>query len=330
MADTILKINADNRWQLNVTKPGTTTLLTADKYMDRDIDIKAEAGSVSAAPVDGVEYKPLTDNVTVPSDGNLYIHPGFHAGESISLADLIPDDVTLDASTGAPYIAAGETAWDKDGNKIVGTMPVMKPGDNPSATTFDKDIYTPTPEGETGEDGKDGDGVPETKIGPGFLEEPYYVKKGSIDVTGGALSVDITKAGIAVDPSHVDMGSMEFLETKPATGKKFYTLKVSAGNSTISVDAFTASQKAGYIEGGNTVVKPATNIPFTFDSAEYYIPEADYATGLSVAVKEVETITGSSAYIPNTYDAKVSAGGYTPMNKSVASIAVFGGEVEQN
>lgn len=66
-------------------------------------------------------YTDISDNVSpIPSGGYLYIEEGYTSPVKISLAKLVPD--ASDANAPTQYILSGYTAYDNDGNLIVGTM----------------------------------------------------------------------------------------------------------------------------------------------------------------------------------------------------------------
>jgi len=82
------------------------------------------AGALANAAETGVSYTDLSSSgPVVPSDGYLFIKEGYYANSKISLARLVPDEATLDESTGSASILANESAYDSDGKLIVGTIP---------------------------------------------------------------------------------------------------------------------------------------------------------------------------------------------------------------
>lgn len=107
----------------------TVTLATAGKFVDRDIVVKTTTanGSFNNKATTGVTYTPNTDqNTIIPANGTLYINEGYFPNTSISLAQLIPDDVEY-TNAGNDKILAGYEAYDSDGNKLIGTVSSITP-----------------------------------------------------------------------------------------------------------------------------------------------------------------------------------------------------------
>ena len=72
----------------------------------------------------GHKYTDKSDSAPVLVSGDyLYINKGYTDDIKISLAQLVPDDATITASTGASYILKSQSAYDKDGALVVGTIP---------------------------------------------------------------------------------------------------------------------------------------------------------------------------------------------------------------
>lgn len=76
------------------------------------------------AAVSGHTYTDISSTAPVLiSEDYLYINKGYTNDVKISLAQLVPNDATIVASTGASYVLSGQSAYDKDGKLIVGSIP---------------------------------------------------------------------------------------------------------------------------------------------------------------------------------------------------------------
>ena len=83
-----------------------------------------ELGNTPATGKQATDYVDLSSTgPIIPSAGYLYIEEGYYADSRISLARLVPDQATITPATGADYILSGQSAYDNDGNLIVGTIP---------------------------------------------------------------------------------------------------------------------------------------------------------------------------------------------------------------
>lgn len=86
--------------------------------------IPINAGTLANSASSGTTYADLSSSAPViPSDGYLYINEGYYADSKISLARLVPDDATITYASGAGYMLSGQSAYDKDGKLVVGTIP---------------------------------------------------------------------------------------------------------------------------------------------------------------------------------------------------------------
>lgn len=91
----------------------------ADYY----VPIEAATIGVKEAGATGLsDYTENTDAV-VPSQGYLTIEEGYIPKTKISLATLVPNDVTIGDTKGDDTILPGTTVYDADGVKHTGTMP---------------------------------------------------------------------------------------------------------------------------------------------------------------------------------------------------------------
>lgn len=86
--------------------------------------VPIQSGSLANAATTGKTYSDLSSSgPIVPSEGYLYINEGYYADSKISLARLVPDDATITYASGAGYMLAGQSAYDKDAKLVVGTIP---------------------------------------------------------------------------------------------------------------------------------------------------------------------------------------------------------------
>lgn len=80
--------------------------------------------SFANASTSGHTYTDISTTAPILISGDyLYINKGYTDDVKISLAQLVPDDATITASTGAAYILDSQSAYDKDGTLVVGTIP---------------------------------------------------------------------------------------------------------------------------------------------------------------------------------------------------------------
>ena len=86
--------------------------------------IPINSGTLANSASSGVTYNDLSSSAPIiPSDGYLYINEGYYADSKISLARLVPDEATITYASGAGYMLSGQTAYDKDGKLVTGTIP---------------------------------------------------------------------------------------------------------------------------------------------------------------------------------------------------------------
>ena len=108
----------------------TQTVTLSDGYYpsERVITINAisETSAVatfSNTATSGVTYTDYSNSAPViPSGGYLYINAGYTPSRKISLAKLVPDNVTIGTTTQSPYIHPSHTAYNQDGEVVTGTM----------------------------------------------------------------------------------------------------------------------------------------------------------------------------------------------------------------
>ena len=81
------------------------------------------SASFANSATSGTTYNDISSTApTLISNDYLYINEGYTGNVKISLAKLIPDNATITTSTGADYILSGQSAYDGDGNLIVGSI----------------------------------------------------------------------------------------------------------------------------------------------------------------------------------------------------------------
>lgn len=179
----------------SVNATGTATVSTAgwlatgNKSASKTIATGATASA--AADSDGGKYYIPTGTISagtsaksgwvtntsaeVPANGYLYIGAGFYPNTQISLATLIPDDNGL-SNAGTGHILENFEAYDTNGNKLVGTIKTITP--NSWCTTTNTGIGP---------------------IGPGYLADSWYIKKGDFSytasTTANAAVVTVSTAG---------------------------------------------------------------------------------------------------------------------------------------
>lgn len=129
------------------------TLNTKDTYVLENIDVYADlsinvqAGTLSNEASSGVTYTPNTAASTIlPAEGTLYINEGWYPNTSVTLAHMIPDDVSY-SNAGRNQILSGFEAYDVDGKKLIGTLATVDPtfdGGDVTATATVGTITKPT------------------------------------------------------------------------------------------------------------------------------------------------------------------------------------------
>lgn len=81
------------------------------------------SASFANSATSGTTYSDISSTApTLISNDYLYINEGYTGNVKISLAKLIPDNATITTSTGANYILSGQSAYDGEGNLIVGSI----------------------------------------------------------------------------------------------------------------------------------------------------------------------------------------------------------------
>ena len=82
------------------------------------------AASFANTATSGQTYTDISSTAPIlVSDDYLYINKGYTNNVKISLAQLVPDDATITAATGAAYVLSGQSAYDSQGKLVVGSIP---------------------------------------------------------------------------------------------------------------------------------------------------------------------------------------------------------------
>lgn len=79
------------------------------------------SGSITSGETSKSGYSNL--DIAVPSEGYLYIAPGYYNATQISLASLIPDNIEA-TDAAVAQILSGYEAFDTAGKRLVGTIPI--------------------------------------------------------------------------------------------------------------------------------------------------------------------------------------------------------------
>lgn len=81
------------------------------------------SASFANSATSGITYNDISSTAPILiSNDYLYINEGYTGNVKISLAKLIPDNATITTSAGADYILSGQSAYDGEGNLIVGNI----------------------------------------------------------------------------------------------------------------------------------------------------------------------------------------------------------------
>lgn len=169
--------------KLTVASGYGTISSASDKLFNQ---VKVPMGTISTGSTNNSTWTENTSAV-VPAEGYLYINEGWYPNTQISLATLIPDDITYVNATSGKILQNHE-AYDIDGKKLIGTIESWVP----SAT-----YYTTTNTGYGT--------IPQYK----YINtaNANYIKQGAIGSTGadvaGSTNVTLTtdNNGIAVTGS---------------------------------------------------------------------------------------------------------------------------------
>lgn len=316
MANGNLKINPSNNWQLDITSGGKTTLETSGNFLDRNIDVVVSSAVFSNSGTTGVTYYDISDSAPVLISGDyLYIDAGYVSNQKISLAKLVPDEANIDTK-GSDTMLEGTIAYDKDGNKVTGTLKTVTPLN--AETYFVKGEGAEVPAGA----------VEAAKIPVGFIGDPYYVKQGACsEITGGDATVVKSYSGkpsLSVGASSAGENAISLTES--ATKPSGYYIEISgesgalSGETEVSVSAATQTHTAGWVDTAThtksaQTQKPTVTVEGNTASKFYSIPEGGCSvTGgaltftdgkLSANVQPTGTVDKSSDASDST--AKVAA-----------------------
>lgn len=86
--------------------------------------IPVTGATFANAATSGQNYEDISNSAPILiSEDYLYINKGYTNNVKISLAQLVPNDAKITASTGAAYILSGQSAYDSDGKLVVGNIP---------------------------------------------------------------------------------------------------------------------------------------------------------------------------------------------------------------
>ena len=113
---------------------GTTTAGQYTTTASSDLTVGAQAADVAYIPIAGATftnaaasgetYSDISSTAPILISGDyLYIKKGYTDSVKISLAQLVPDDATITASTGAQYLLQGQSGYTSAGELVVGTIP---------------------------------------------------------------------------------------------------------------------------------------------------------------------------------------------------------------
>ena len=113
---------------------GTTTAGQYSTTNSSDLTVGAEAADVAYIPITGATFANAATSGTTYGDISatapilisgdyLYINEGYTDAVKISLAQLVPDDATITASTGANFMLSGASGYTNEGELVVGTIP---------------------------------------------------------------------------------------------------------------------------------------------------------------------------------------------------------------
>lgn len=318
----------------------------------------AKTGSVYYAPVaaasvgvsstdPGTSY---TENTTavVPSAGYLTIGAGYIPNTKISLKTLIPDDVNItNNASGQATIRTGTTAYDKDGNKITGTMGNATITSGAASVTAVSPSYNSTSGkfdvGVTGSVGAPSVGT------AGYISNSEGTRNGVASGTVGstatlnkvALSTTKTSGNLTVAPTlsrtekpsgdtWVDAASGAATTTKPTSGAYVQIDAAAATNTlkikpTVATAGYGDTTNYGYTEYSASVgaAKAATSyVPIKTSSIASVSCDAGTATITSATIGAKSgnsyPITGSAS-VNGTMTAKVDTAGWISAGSKTAS-----------
>lgn len=306
-----------------ITKSGITqvTLATAGKFVDRDIEVKAnvpasttsisnnevvrtsgwvEAGTVLAAgtlnnaPTASVSYAEQTgDNTVIPAGGKLYINEGYYPNMSISLGQLIPDDANV-TNAGNAHIRANFEAYDTNGNQLIGTIADVTPtftGGSVTATATGSVTTAPQVEVKaTGTfTGATTYGVTSTKPS-GTDGTAYLTIDGTGTATNGTVSAKANASRTAVLYKAAATGYIDVAKDTQASAAASATQ--SSANVTV-----TASVKDSFAP---------LYIPIVTSSVSGGVVTATATGSVSTAPKVTSSISGSVITKASTYGVTTS------------------------
>lgn len=271
---------------------------------------------------------------TVPSDGSLTLSAGYYPATYITLADLVPDEATLTESTGAPYIRQDETAYDKNGKLIVGTMgdATFSNSESAGSATITGPTYNSTNDNfSLSSSGTASHTI--TAATAGFIDAGTVVDEHTQTVSGSktlakvALSTTKTSGNLTVAPTltrtakpsgdaWVDAASGAATTTKPTTADPYVQIDAAAATNTLKIKPTVST--AGY---GDTSHYGYTEYSGTVGAAKATTRYIPITKGTATANSVTVTVTGGTPTLNNTtnkYDIALSGSGSTTATVSKA------------
>lgn len=270
------------------------------------------SGTISTGSTNQTTYVQNTSAI-VPADGYLYIGEGWYPNTQISLSTLIPNDgnysdaVLNAAKTGCDQILSGYEAYSVDGEKLVGTIPILTPN---TTTTY----YQTTNSGYG-------------TLGPGYLSQTYYIKPGSATtptnstplaststtLSGTTLTVQaivtptVTEGGGWVSSGTagtVKISGIVPTEAKTVTSSGDITPSDGKLLSKVTVPAGSASVTYSLVDNGSTIGTEVTTQNFKIDETKSVTAgwinsvtsTEDTAYSVRSAVGSAASVNGTASY----------------------------------
>ena len=292
-----------------------------------------ETGAVTTTfantAAEGQEYTDISADAPILKSGDfLYINEGYTTNKKISLAKLVPDDATLTASTGAAYILSGQSAYDKDGKLIVGTIPnatvtsgtatlasssvgALNTSTNKYPMTVKVNVSAPTV--GTGGYITSSVGTKNPKDGQSIT---VNLDKAVCTVEGGGLTAGAGSSSINVngyyDGTNVSSTDKIALATTAAAG--YYKIGTT-GKGTVSRAAITDAHTAGWLEAKSAAnVSAATSLSSNSGTSTYYVKKSTTGTAATFTPESSQTYN----FTPSDSAQKlVISAGYYPSDREI-------------
>lgn len=271
----------------------------------------ATAAQYTNAPLTGKTYvevsgPQLTDGYLYISDG--YVSPGDTDGVKISLGDLIPEDATIEQSTGFDKMLMDVSAYDKDGNRIVGQiatttatsgiakMNAARPASigTRSGTNYNINIAVDVDPPALGSvtQGTSGSFVPNNTTN-GRIGRTNQTVTGvtlpaaTISIDGGGLTAGAGYASAESD------GDLELLQTGN-TGDYSFTV---TGRGTVNRAEITASSnKLGIVPSGDNATSSATSATSNDATKTYYVHKSTITRTTVTPAQTAQVVTVRAGY----------------------------------